>query len=116
MKYMIKPLEALCVNSLLKDLDRDEIEDEEASMFFAKKFFTIFQFCVDCSVDKRLMEKCGKIIRSEWGELIWGDGKVRESFLKISQKCLIRFLDNDFLNARDEEICLFSAVCFYVLA
>ena len=40
------------------------------------------------------------------------DGEVAESFLKINQKCLIRFLDVDFPNVR--EIYLFDAVSFCV--
>ena len=103
MKYMIKPLEALCINFLL-----DYLENQN---FDSAMFFTIFQFCVDCSIDKRLMEKCTTIVRSNWGELIWGeDEEVEESFLKISQKCLVCFLDVDLPYA--QEIDLFDAVRF----
>ena len=105
---MIKPLEVLCVDFLLEQLDREK--EGNSAMFF-----TIFQFCIDCSVDKRLMEKCTTIIRSDWGYLIWAkEGGIRESFLKISQKCLIHFLCCDFLCDRKEEMNLFDAVCFYV--
>ena len=99
---MIKPLKALCVDFLLEHLDQDD------SMFFA-----IFQLCVDCSVDKRLIEKCMTILRRDRSNLIWGeDGEVKESFLKISHKCLVYLLKDDFLEAREED--LFKAVCFYV--
>ena len=74
---MIKPLEVLCVDFLLEHLDQDN--EGNNSMFFI-----IFQFCIDCSVDKRLMEKCMTIIRNYWSDLIWGE-ETRESFLKISQ-------------------------------
>ena len=101
---MIKPLEVLCVDFLLEHLGR--VKEGNNSMFF-----TIFQFCIDCSVDKRLMEKCTTIIRSDWGYLIWAkEGGIRESFLKISQKCLIRFLSVDLLGVPEED--LFDAVCF----
>ena len=105
---MIKPLEALCVNFLLDFLEN---QDNDLSMFF-----TIFQFCTDCSADKRLIEKCMRILRSDWDYLmeliLEEDGEVAQSFLKINQKCLIRFLDVDFSNAR--EIDLFDAVSFCV--
>ena len=112
---MIKPLESLCVDFLLKHLDRDEIEDEDEE---GSMFFTTFQFCIDYAADERLMEKCMTILRDwdSWDyltDLIWGEnGEVDESFLKISQKCLIRFLDVDFPDAK--EIDLFDAVSFRV--
>ena len=110
---MIKPLEALCVNFLLDFLEN---QDNDLSMFF-----TIFQFCTDCSADKRLMEKCMWILRNDWGYLmeliLEEDGEVAESFLKINQKCLIRLLDLDVDFPDVREIDLFDAVsfCFFVL-
>ena len=99
---MIKPLEAFCINFLL-----DLLENQN---YYPSMFFTIFQFCIDCVVDKRLMEKCMTILRNNSTKLIWENGKVRESFRKISQKCLTRFLDFSYA----EEIYLFNAVSFYV--
>ena len=102
---MIKPLEVFCVDFLLEHLDRDK-----------DVFFTIFQFCVDCSVDKRLMEKCITILRTDWNylmELTWReDGEVEESFLKISQKCLVRFLDVDFPYAQEIDLFNLVSICF----
>ena len=99
---MIKPLEAFCVNFLLDYLEN---QDYDPAMFL-----TIFQFCVDCSIDNRLPEKCMTILRADSIKLIWENGKVRESFRKISQKCLTRFLDFSYA----EEIYLFDAVSFCV--
>ena len=97
MKYLIKPLEAFCVNFLLEDLEEDD-----------SNLFTILQFCVDCEVDKRLMEKCMTMLRDRpW---IWRFLTDDESFLKINHKCLMLLLEDDFLNAR--EIDLFNTVCF----
>ena len=50
MKYMIRPLESYCIDFLVENINR-------------KNAFTILQFCVDCEVDKRLMEKCMTILR-----------------------------------------------------
>ena len=108
---MIIPLEALCINFLLDYLEN---RDYDSAMFF-----TIFQFCVDCSVDKRLMEKCITILRTDWDylmELTWReDGEVEESFLKISQKCLIRFLDVDFPYAQEIDLFDLVSFCAFVL-
>ena len=98
MKYLIKPLEAFCVNLLLEHLEEDD-----------SNLFTILQFCVDCEVDKRLMEKCMTMLRDN--PPIWGFLPLRsKSFLKINHKCLMLLLDDDFLEA--QEIALFNAVCF----
>ena len=99
---MVKPLEVFCVSFLLDYLEK---QDYDPSMFF-----TIFQFCVDCSIDKRLSEKCMTILRADSIKLILENGKVRESFRKISQKCLTRFLDFSYA----KEIYLFDAVSFRV--
>ena len=95
MKYMIRPLEAHCVNFLLENIDCENI-------------FTIFQFCVDCDVDKRLMEKCLTILR----DTHWTTSDFKESFLKLSHKCLSLFLEDDFLDAI--EVYLFNAVRFFM--
>ena len=100
MKYLIKPLEAFCVNFLLKHLEEHD-----------SNFFAIFQFCVDCDVDKRLMEKCMTKLRDD--PLIWWYLAKDESFLKINHKCLMLILEVDFiLEDEAREIDLFNAVCF----
>ena len=83
MKYLIKPLEALCVNFLLEHINRQNV-------------FTILQFCADCEVDKRLMEKCSmKLLRDN--PLIWWYLAKDESFLKINHKCFMLILEVDFI-------------------
>ena len=96
MKYMIKPLEALCVNFLLKHINQQNV-------------FTIFQFCADCEVDKLLMEKSLSILRTEWGGAKW---TFNESILKINYKCLTFLLEDEFLEI--PEIKLFNEVCFFL--
>lgn len=105
MKYMIRPLEAICVNFLLEQLDGQNYDPAT--------LFAIFRLCVDWSVDKRLMEKCMTILRRNLNCLIKENGEVEQAFLKISQECLIHLLEDDFLEAR--EVDLFKAVCFYGL-
>ena len=95
MKYLIKPLETLCVDFLLKYINRQNV-------------FTILQFCSDCEIDKRLMENCMTLLRDN--PRIWWLLSKDESFLKINHKCLMLLLEDDFLKAR--EIDLFNAVCF----
>ena len=97
MKYMIKPLETLCVNFLLKHINQQNV-------------FTIFQFCTDCEVDKLLMEKSLSILRTEWGGAKW---TFNESILKINYKCLTFLLEDEFLEI--PEIKLFNEVCFFIL-
>ena len=98
MKYLIKPLEALCVNFLLEHINRQNV-------------FKIFQFCVDAEVDKRLMEKCMTLLRDN--PRIWWFLTKDESFLKINHKCLMLILEVDFiLEDEAREITLFNAVCF----
>ena len=99
MKYLIKPLEAFCVNFLLEHLAIDD-----------SNFFTIFQFCVDCEVDKRLIEKCMTMLRDICKPWTWRFLADDESFLKINRNCLMLLLEDDSLKAR--EIDLFNAVCF----
>ena len=90
---MIRPLESHCIDFLVENINR-------------KNAFTILQFCVDCEVDKRLMEKCMTILR----DTHWTQKDFDESFLKLSYKSLCLFIEDDFLKA--EEIELFNAVCF----
>ena len=114
---MIKPLEDLCINFLLDYLQNQKYDLQNQK--YDPMFFTIFQFCVDCSVDKRLMEKCITIIRDDWDylmEFLWReDGEVDESFLKISQKCLILLLEVDFPDAQEIDLFDYVSFCVFVL-
>lgn len=89
---MIKPLESFCVNFLVDNLSTNNI-------------FTILQFCLDCEVDKRLMNGCIDFIRTNTEEVLGA-----EQFPKISHKCLSFVLKDDRLNVA--EILLFHAVRF----
>ena len=89
---MIKPLESFCVSFLLDNLN-------------AENMFTILQVCIDCETDKRLMERCKEILRTDTKDVL-----NTESFLKISKECLAFVLEDDFLNIA--EIDLFHLVWF----
>lgn len=91
---MIKPLEALCVDFLLKIIDN-------ANML------AIFQFCVDCTADERLMAKCMEILRTRTWSVLHSKYFRRS---KISHKCLMALLEDDLLSGT--EIRLFESVCF----
>ena len=95
MEYMIKPLESFCVSFLLDNLN-------------AENMFTILQVCIDCETDKRLMERCKEILRTDTKDVL-----NTESFLKISKECLTFVLEDDFLNIA--EIDLFHSVWFYFI-
>ena len=94
-KYMIKPLESLCVNFLMNNLN-------------AANVFTILQFCIDCEADKRLMDDCKEFLRAKTEDAI-----KDASFLTISQKCLHLLLEQDFLNI--SETVIFEAVCLFFI-
>ena len=94
MKYMIKPLEALCVDFLLKIID-------------IANMLAIFQFFVDCTADERLMAKCMEILRTRTWSVLHSKC-FRKS--KISHKCLMALLEDDLLSG--SEIRLFESVCF----
>ena len=87
---MIKPLESYCVDYLVENLDAENI-------------FTILQFCLDCEVDRRLMESCKIFLGTKTSDVI-----AAKSFPKISHKCLTFLLNQDFLDVA--EIRLFKAV------
>ena len=89
---MIKPLELYCVDFLVKNLNVHNV-------------FTILQFCIDCETDKRLIEACKQILRTQTRDVL-----NTESFREINHKCLTFLLEDDKLNI--QEICLFMAVCF----
>ena len=92
MKYMIKPLESLCIDYLLNNLNVENV-------------FTVLQFCIDCDTDKRLMTECKKFIQNKTEVVI-----KAESFTKISSKCLSLLMEQNSLNIT--EVRLFEAVCF----
>ena len=83
-EFIIKPLETICVNSLLKHVNQQNV-------------FTIFQFCIDCEVDKRLMEKSLMILRSKWSGPKW---TLTEYSLKIKTKQNEPQMLNSFIERR----------------
>ena len=90
MKYLIRPLEAYCVNYLLNKLSAENV-------------FTILQFCIDIDTNSRLMDESKEFLRNQTEAVV-----KAESFLKISHKCLILLLEQDCLNIT--EVRLFEAV------
>lgn len=92
MKYMIKPLESLCINYLLETLNVENV-------------LTIFQFCIDCATDRQLMVECKELIQNRTEAVL-----KTESFPKISNKCLMVLLRENSLNI--SEVHLFEVVCF----
>ena len=97
---MIKSLEDLCVNFLLNNISYENV-------------FSIFQFCVDCEVDKRLMERCLEFLHIQ--ECFDSTDYFFDltSFLKISHKCLMVLLKDDLLYGQEKD--LFNSVCFSLL-
>ena len=96
MKYMIKPLESICVDFLADSLSTTNV-------------FSLLQFCSDFEVDKKLQEKCMEFLRTNT-DAVLGD----ELFPAISHKLLTLLLEDDSLNVA--EIQLFKAVCFSFLS
>ena len=89
-KYLVRPLIRHCESFLLGNL-------------CAKNVFTVLQYTIDCESDKKLTEKCSKIICAKTKDVLKSDG-----FLKISHKCLMFLLDQNSLSASETE--LFNAV------
>ena len=94
MKYMIKPLESLCVDYLLNNIN-------------AANVFTILQFAFDCATaDAQLMDQCKKFLQSKTELALQA-----ECFPNISHNCLTFLLKQSILNT--SELHLFEAVCFF---
>ena len=94
MKYMIKPLESLCVDYLLNNIN-------------AANVFTILQFTFDCATaDAQLMDQCKKFLQSKTELALQA-----ECFPYISHNCLTFLLKQSILNT--SEVHLFNAVCFF---
>lgn len=87
---MIRPLEFICVNYLLDNLNGENV-------------FTILQLCIDCDIDLRLMDECKGFIRSNTDSVL-----KSEHFPSISHECLVVLLEQDSLNVA--EVQLFEAV------
>ena len=94
MKYMIKQLKARCVDYLLENLNVENV-------------LPLLQYCLDCDVDERLLQKCRNIFRSNIKDVLKPD--FIDTF---NEKCLIFLLEDDELTV--EEIYLFKAVCFWI--
>lgn len=94
MKYMLKPLESLCVDYLLSNIN-------------AANVFTILQFTFDCATaDAQLMDQCKKFLQSKTELAL-----QVECFPNISHNCLTFLLKQSILNT--SELHLFEAVCFF---
>ena len=94
MKYMIKQLEARCVNYLLENLAVENV-------------IPLLQYCLDCDVDERLLLKCRHVFRSNIKDVL------KQEFIDtFNEKCLIFLLEDDELTV--QEIDLFRAVCFFI--
>ena len=94
MKYLIRPLESICIDYLVDNLN-------------AENALTIIQFCIDCDTDSRLLDGCLGFIQGKTESVL-----KAESFSKISHECLILLLKQKALNIA--EVRLFEAVCFYI--
>lgn len=92
MKYLIYPLESLCIDYLVENMSAENV-------------LTISQFCIDCQTGSRLIYECREFVRHKTESVL-----KSESFAKISHKFLILLLKQKFLNAT--EVRLFEAVCF----
>ena len=93
MKYLIKQLKAHCVDYLLENLN-------------VLNIVPVLQYCLDCDVDQRLVEKCREVLRSNIKEVL--KDEIVET---MNEKCLCFMLDDDELNVAEIE--LFLAVLFY---
>ena len=90
-KYLIRPLIHQCEAFLLENLSVGNV-------------FTVLQYTIDCEADRKLKEKCAKIICAKTKDVLKSD-----EFLKISHKCLSFLLEQNSLSASEAE--LFNAVC-----
>ena len=91
---MIKQLKARCVDYLLENLTVENV-------------MPLLQYCLDCDVDERLLQKCRDIFRSNIKDVL-----KPEFIAPFNEKCLIFLLEDDELTV--EEIDLFKAVCFWI--
>ena len=93
MKYIIRQLEAFCIDYLLNNLN-------------AENFFIVLQFCINCQIDLRLMEGCKRFMRFKTESVV-----KAENFTKISHECLALLLEQESLDIA--EVRLFEAVCYF---
>ena len=89
---MIKPLKARCIDYLLENLNVHNV-------------VPVLQYCLDCDVDQRVVQKCREVLRSNIKEVL-----KAEIIETMNEKCLCFMLDDDELNVA--EIKLFKAVPF----